>query len=415
MPLTMMNRQSLFTQLANEPHLMHPDFQVGGLVNELARIEAGGEESVALRVYTGDSVLAEGRPYRLKGDVAIIPVHGYLGHRSSMHIPGLFTGYDYITSLVETALADDSVAGIALDVNSPGGMVSGAFEAADVIKAAIEQKPVWAIVDSSSYSAAYLISSGATKIVAPKAGGVGSIGVVTMHVDVSKLYESWGIKVTMLYAGEYKADGNPFEELSDEVKTRIEARLEQAYNLFVDAVAVGRNIEPDVVKGTKAGTYQGDSAKDIGLIDAVMSPASAYAAFANLDTKIGGHNMSKIEEKQATDAKVVDAVDETALKNEGATTERERIRGIVGSDEAKGRSGLAEHLAYETDMSVADAEKLMAASSKSEDKIDKSFIDAMNDSDHPEVGAEEQSSEDEASEVDTIVANWHGMSGRSTQ
>ncbi len=415
MPL-MMTKQSFLNHLDSEPHMIHPDFQAGGLVGELARIEAGGEELESMSIYTVDSILVEGRPYRMKGQVAVIPVHGYLAHRSSIHIPGLFTGYDYITSLVKTALIDDSVDGIVLDVMSPGGMVAGAFEAADDIKAAAQQKPVWAIVDSSSYSAAYLISSGATQIVAPQTGGVGSIGVVTMHVDMSKLYEAWGIKVTMIYAGDYKVDGHPYAELSDEVKSRIEARLDQAYTLFVDAVADGRSLTSDVVKSTQAGTFQGEGAKDIGLIDAVMSPTQAYAAFAlSLGTETGELNMA-IERNQATDEQVVTTtVDEAALKNEGATAERKRIRAIIGSDEAKGRTDLAEHLAYETEMSVEDATSILTASASTQDEGEdgNAFSDAMNESNHPEVGSDDAEASDSDNEVETMVNNWKTITGRS--
>jgi signal peptide peptidase SppA len=342
-------------------------------------------------------------------------VHGYLAHRDEGHIPGMYTGYDYITNLVDAALADDDVHGIVLDVDSPGGMVNGAFEASDAIRAAAQIKPVRAIVDASAYSAAYLLASAATDIVVPRTGGVGSIGVVTMHVDMSKYLEDQGFKVTMLYAGDQKVDGNPYEPLTADVKSRIESRLNQSYNLFVNTVADNRGMETDAVVSTQAGVFQGEAGKQIGLVDAVMPPSAAFTAFAQELVKRTGVNMSN-ENKSVEMAASEQTVDAAV---EAKASERQRISAILGSDEAKGREAMANHLAFSTDMNVDAAIGMLKVAPKQEapkastEAAGTSFVDVMNNTEHPAVGSDDMAESGELDVVASIVSDYKRFTGRN--
>jgi signal peptide peptidase SppA len=411
----MLNKQLLFSQINNELMMISPEFNHTSLVNELNRIEASEDKSF---LYTPESMLAEGKAYRVReGGVAEIPIHGYLAHRDNGHIPNLYTGYDYITNLINAAVEDDSVQQIVLDVNSPGGMVNGAFEAADVIREARDKKPITAIVDSSAYSAAYLLSSAATEIFAPKAGGVGSIGVVTMHVDYSKALEDQGIKVTMLYAGKHKVDGNPYAELTAGAKSRIETRLNQSYMLFVNTVASNRGLDTDTVIATEAGVYQGNDAQRYGLIDAVKSPKSAFAVVAGkLDKLKGGIQMS-VEQVEAANVEVAVTEQIESAKQEAVVNEQKRIQAILDCDEASGRTNLAKHLAFNSRMSVEEAKSLLAVSAKEATKTEAKsnlFEDAMNASENPNVGAgNEMASDEPVDVVASIVASWKKQTGRN--
>jgi len=369
--------------------------------------------SQALTTYTVES-------FETGVNIAIIPIHGYLAHRSNFHINGYYTGYDFINAAIDAAEADDTIDGVVFDIQSGGGMVNGAFESSDRIKAMT--KPNIAIVDASAYSAAYLLASAANMITVPKAGGVGSIGVVTMHVNMSKAYEDAGYEVKMLYSGEFKVDGNPFEALSEAAQKRIEGRLDKSYNLFVDAVADGRNIEASVVRDTKAGLYDADSAVEVGLVDMVMAPVEAYAMFADklLNDNNGGIGMSantqKQEDKASTPegATVEVVVDATAMKQEGAVNERNRIKAIMGSDEANDRSTLAAHLAYDTDMSVEAAIGILGNSAtetvKAEDDS-QGFGAAMDATGNPNIEAEDSAGDTGMSDSDSILADLNTATG----
>jgi signal peptide peptidase SppA len=408
---SLLSKQTFAHQLDQEPLFLSPDFRPAGLILALTRAEMQDQEAY----FTPDTKFAEGRSYRMRGNIAVIPVHGYLAHRDEGHIPGMYTGYDYITNLVDAALADDDVHGIVLDVDSPGGMVNGAFEASDAIRAAAQIKPVRAIVDASAYSAAYLLASAATDIVVPRTGGVGSIGVVTMHVDMSKYLEDQGFKVTMLYAGDQKVDGNPYEPLTADVKSRIESRLNQSYNLFVNTVADNRGMETDAVVSTQAGVFQGEAGKQIGLVDAVMPPSAAFTAFAQELVKRTGVNMSN-ENKSVEMAASEQTVDAAV---EAKASERQRISAILGSDEAKGREAMANHLAFSTDMNVDAAIGMLKVAPKQEapkastEAAGTSFVDVMNNTEHPAVGSDDMAESGELDVVASIVSDYKRFTGRN--
>lgn len=331
--------------------------------------------------------LGNGRPYRLEDGFAVIPVHGALLHREEEHYPGYFTGYAYITNLVDAAANDPSVRGIILDVASHGGEVNGCFDCADVIAAVGKTKPVYAVVDGYAHSAGYALASQASKIFMSETASVGSIGVVTMHVDYSEMLKEVGIKVTMIYAGEQKVDGNPYAPLGKDAKARIEARVQKSYSVFVAKVDRGRGIGEKAIRGTEAGCFAGPEAVEIGLADAVMSPREAFAAIkgglsgsATITSIKGASTMSaeKHDDKQepvaaaaVETAQVVDtpAVAAAAPAAEQAaadprTTERQRVQAILGCEEAKERGNFASHLAFNTGMSVDEARALLAVAAK---------------------------------------------------
>jgi signal peptide peptidase SppA len=333
------------------------------------------------------------KPFAFSNGVAIIPVHGCLVNRFA-YSWGYATGYNFIRNQYKAAIGDEDVTLIVFDCNSYGGMVAGCFETVDEIFAGRSEKPSLALVDSNSYSACYAIASAATRMVVVPSAGVGSIGVVAMHVNMGEMLKEYGIEVTFIYAGQHKIDGNPYESLPDNVKKDIQKSIDKTYVTFVNSVARNRNLSADVVKGTEAQTYDADDALTLGLIDAVQTPVSAVAAY--LDELSGSDNtqefeMSKDETKPVAESNT--APDANAIAASARTAERERMAGIIGCDEAKEKSALANHLATKTDMSVDDAKSLLVAAAPEKKEAvaatpqANGFKQAMDASKHPEVGA----------------------------
>src|SRR5436305_1880642 len=137
-------------------------------------------------------------------------------------------------------MADPNVRGVVFLVSSGGGTVQECFDCAQFIYDQRGTKPMLAIACDFAYSAAYMIACSADRLVVARTGGVGSIGVVTMHADLSKMLEDIGLKVTFIFAGDHKVDGNPYEKLPDAVKARIQARVEHTYDIFTADVARNR-------------------------------------------------------------------------------------------------------------------------------------------------------------------------------
>ncbi len=337
------------------------------------------------------------KPYRTtdKG-VAIIPVLGslvnrgaWIGSRSGM------TSYEGIKYQLATAAADRDVSSIILDIDSPGGEAVGAFEVADAVRAASKSKDLVAMVNGMAASAAYAIASGAPRIITTPSGVSGSIGVVLMHADYSHALYERGVKPTLIHAGARKVDGNPYEPLRDDVKAELKAEVDQFYDLFVGSVAQGRKgkMTDASIRATEARTYVGAAAvaaglaDDIGSFETVLADLSGRGTVRNSNPR--GYLMSDKTYSQADiDAAVSTAVatarseaivvlnaakadHETALqtavagaKSEGAKAERERIKGVIGSEAAKGREKSALHLALTTSLPTEEAQAVLSGMAK---------------------------------------------------
>jgi len=206
--------------------------------------------------------------YRIVDRVALIDIHGAV---CSAQIP-LWFFYGDVTyeSIVETlrhAVADTDTDAVILRFNSPGGTVTGCAEAAAAIdRIASGDKPVIAHAQMAD-SAAFWLASATNKIFVDPTGEVGSIGVICMHADYSKLYEEWGIKVTAIAAGAHKTDGNPYEPLTEQALERFKADMEYLRGQFVSSVAKYRGLPEKQVKATEALTYIGAQAVAAGLAD----------------------------------------------------------------------------------------------------------------------------------------------------
>jgi signal peptide peptidase SppA len=211
--------------------------------------------------------------------VAVIPVEGTLVQKlESVRPYSGMTGYDGIRQAFGAALEDPEVRAIVLQINSGGGEVAGCFDLVDAMYAARGVKPVWAILSENAFSAAYAIASAADRIIVPRTGGVGSIGVICMHVDWSRALEGAGLTVTFIHYGDRKVDGHPEVPLSPEALADFQADIDAMGELFVQTVARNRGLDANAVRATQAGCFLGDKGVAKGLADAVMAPDVAVQA-----------------------------------------------------------------------------------------------------------------------------------------
>lgn len=233
-----------------------------------------------LAAYGLDDTQPQNKPFAYSDGVAVIPIHGMLVNRLSWG-SSYVTGYNWISSQLQAAVDDPDVKGIIFDVNSPGGIAAGCGECANNIFESRSEKPSLAVVDSRAYSAAYYLGSAASKMVSTPSGGVGSIGVVAMHVDLSGALEQDGIKVSFIQAGAEKIDGNPFQKLSVRARASIQRDVDYNYGMFTDAVAKFRDMPSEDVRNTEAACYLPPEALDLGLIDGIESPIEAVDNFVD--------------------------------------------------------------------------------------------------------------------------------------
>ncbi|HMJ03126.1 MAG TPA: S49 family peptidase, partial [Conexibacter sp.] len=169
---------------------------------------------------------------------------------------------------------DPAVGSIVLDVHSHGGTVFGAHELhATILAGRGKGKRIVASINSIAASAAYWIACAADEVVITPGGEAGSIGVYTVHLDVSEALAKAGIKPTIIKAGKYKTEGDPSVPLTDEARRAIQARADAAYDLFVSDVAAGRGVTPAAVRNGygQGSVLPAKAAKAEGLVDRIAT------------------------------------------------------------------------------------------------------------------------------------------------
>lgn len=214
------------------------------------------------------------------GGIAVIPIHGSLVKRSlGMEAASGLTSYGEIAAMLDAALADPQVSGILLDIDSPGGEASGSFELARHVREVAAQKPVWAVANDAAYSAAYAIAASAQRLFVTETGGVGSIGVIALHVDQSVKDAKEGYHFTAITAGAHKNDYSPHEPLSDAAKTELQGEVDRLYSIFTEHVAAMRGLDLAAVRATEAGLFFGTNALAQGLADGVQTLEATLSQF----------------------------------------------------------------------------------------------------------------------------------------
>lgn len=394
------------------------------------------KNSVELLAAYGFRNTGADKPFAFANGLAFIPIHGALINRFGQSW-GYVTGYNYIRAQYNAALADDDVLGVVFDVNSYGGEAAGCFELADELRAGRSKKPSLAVVDHASYSAGYALSSAASKVVVTPSGGAGSVGVIAIHMSMAKMLDEWGIEVTLIFAGDHKADGNQFESLPESVRKDIQASVDKSYTRFTTLVSKNRGLDVQKVIDTQARCFDAEDAMALGLIDAVATPAQAVAAFLTElsgSTTLKENSMGQNDDQAKTPGAAATAAatgvtTQTASQAptdqqlaEARKAERVRMSAITGCEEAKGKPALASHLATNTELSVEEAKALLAVAAPEQQASpgkpeENKFAAAMNASDHPNVGADSADGTDgqQLSAGKRILADYQAATGVKLQ
>ena len=216
-----------------------------------------------------------GRVAALGGrSVAVIPVVGTITQRANLMSEWCGgTSTQQISAALAEALRDDAVSQILMEFDTPGGSVFGISELAEEIREANKTKPVVGVANSLSASAGYWLMSQCAEAYVTPGGEVGSIGVWMAHEDWSEALAESGIVTTMISAGKYKTEGNPYEPLGEDARAFMQSRVDDYYAAFVRAVARGRNMGVQQVRdGMGQGRVLGsEQAKAAGMVDDILA------------------------------------------------------------------------------------------------------------------------------------------------
>jgi len=230
--------------------------------------------------------------------VAVLPLFGTIFPRANLmtQMSGATSAEQFGKEFAQL-VKDPEVSAIVIDADSPGGTVDGIEELSNQIYDARGTKPIVAVVDHLMASAAYWIGTAAEEVVISPSGEAGSIGVFAVHEDWSKALDQEGIKVSLISAGKFKTEGNPYEPLAEDAKGAIQSRVNDYYDAFINSIARNRAVKASIVRngfgeGRVVGARQ---AVELGMADRVgtleetidrllsrnLPPASSQAQLIN--------------------------------------------------------------------------------------------------------------------------------------
>lgn len=243
-------------------------------------------------------------PYVRRNGVGIVAIRGALSQRGGWW----WDGHESIRARIERAFADPQVSCVALEINSPGGVVAGCFDAVDAVVAVKNAmgKPVLAYAREHAYSAALAWAMVSDEFYLPESGGTGSCGVLMVLFDVTKAYDDMGIKALVIRSDERKARGMPIEGWDDETVAKEQERVDKLADLFRELVA--RNGGPSVaaLRALKGECLDGSAAVSAKLADGVLSWDAflARAEQAGKKWKMKGIARALGLREDATEAKI---------------------------------------------------------------------------------------------------------------
>lgn len=214
---------------------------------------------------------------RTESGIAIMDISGALTSRPVSSWCSRQVSYEQIRAELAEQVEDANTKAIVFRLDSPGGEASQNIDLHDFIYSMRGDKPIIAMVDDMAYSACYGIASACDEVWVTRTSGVGSVGVVTYHVDQSDFNNKIGIKVEFIHAGARKVEGNPHQALTDTARSNIQDRIDHLYDMFTESVARGRGLTVEQVKATEAGTYIGVKAIEVGFADVLGTFADLLA------------------------------------------------------------------------------------------------------------------------------------------
>lgn len=380
------NHIHLINELFNQPHLVTASYfkTLCGAVAErlnIPHIEFNGERIAAQQLKIRAELYNSEQPndrryfYESKDGIAIIPIGGTLVHKNGyLNTVSGMTGYDGIKRRIDYAMSDPQIKAIMYVYSTPGGHVVGNFELADYMHSLKGIKPTAALIDAQAASAGYSLASTADYRYITEHSTAGSIGVLLPHVSQQQQLKNQGVKVDIIHAGNHKIDGNPYQDLSSEVRNKMQATVNTIYDRFTSSVARNLNIDEGIIRDTQADIYMGKEAVDIGLADELTPSFEAFDRFKSFTASQQKTTVSLATTTLTTKAKgpitqgntIMPETKENApaAQNNPVITGEQmkaRVSTILTQGSALGLAAVAQCIALDTNVSAEDASTILTS------------------------------------------------------
>ena len=212
--------------------------------------------------------------------IAVLDINGSInkGAGPLARLLGSAVDPDRLRSQLRAVRKDDQVGALMLNVDSPGGKVTGVRLAAREVRKTADEMPVLAYANGKMTSAAYWIASGADEMYAAPISQVGSLAALAEVRSVADALDEKGIDVQIVRSGNYKAKPHPAEQLTDESVSLIEDRVESIHSKMVEDIAAGRGLsESDADDLADGRVYLPEGAEAEGLIEGTAAPGEVLS------------------------------------------------------------------------------------------------------------------------------------------
>ncbi|MCX6690797.1 MAG: signal peptide peptidase SppA [Methanoregula sp.] len=165
---------------------------------------------------------------------------------------------------------DETIKGVILRINSPGGSVPPSQEIFEEVKKLRGKKKVYVSMGTVCASGGYYIATAGEKIYAMPSTITGSIGVIMEQVVIEDLLKKVGLQPNTMKAGNFKDVGSPFRKMKVEERKYFQEILNTIHTQFINTVATQRKIPMnDAIKLSDGRIYLGQQAMDLKLIDRI--------------------------------------------------------------------------------------------------------------------------------------------------
>ncbi len=215
-------------------------------------------------------ILAAGIIAALFSSGAFSGLEARQNHIARVSISGIITEDRALLKMLKKIEKDETVKGVLLAINSPGGTTVGGEAIFEAVRAISKNKPVVTSVSTLAASAGYMIATATDHIVARRSSIVGSIGVIFQYPQAYKLLDKIGIEFKEIKSSPLKAEPSPFHAAPPGAEKVIEELIGDSYNWFVDLVTERRPLSRQEVLVLADGRiYSGDRGLKNKLIDAL--------------------------------------------------------------------------------------------------------------------------------------------------
>jgi protease-4 len=225
-----------------------------------------------------------------KGITAVVYINGEISSDKD-------ASADNIIPLLRKAFENSSAKAVMLRINSPGGapvQTNQINTEISFLKAKYPKKKVYAVIEDSGTSAAYMLACAADEIYADEASIVGSIGVLLDSFGFVDTLKKVGVERRLYTSGSNKAMLDPFSPIKPAQVAMLQRELDALHAMFIDYVKVSRGSKLVITDDTFSGRFWiGIEAKKVGLIDGFGTPNTVARNI------IGAPEMVEYEVKQS--------------------------------------------------------------------------------------------------------------------